>query len=141
MIEVELEYFFSEGHLLRHMWQNFSNYCQAVDSPIHVIGEASLDLVGNEFIYPNVEYVSHLWVIDPTNISVILPDLVKVGRISGLGQLLDMGNIKEVNVFKNMSKYFSDKKPELKCDPAGNHNYVFSKKGYYKMVKIHKISY
>jgi hypothetical protein len=141
MIEVNLDYFFTEGNRLQDMWENFSEYCHAIDSPVHVIGETSLDLTGDELIYPNVEYVSHLWVIDPTNISVILPDLVKVGRISGLGQLLDMGNIKEVNVFKNMSKYSSDKKPELKCDPAGNHNYVFSKKGYYKMVKIHKISY
>lgn len=129
MIDIYLEFFYTGNPYSGEIWDNLSDYCRAVGQPINILGEEPLYLFGDDIIFPNVAYVDKVYLMDPTTISIVLPDLKKVGKFYSNGHPIDMGYIEEIGEFGRAS-HFNKARAPLRFEPLGDYRYLFRNRDY-----------
>lgn len=129
MIDIYIEFFSTGNHYSLETWDRLSEYCNAVGMPINILSREPLCLWGDGLTFPNVEYVYNIYVLEPTTISVVLPDLKKVSNMYSNGYQIDMGNIEEIGQLGRIYHYNKARAP-LRFEPLGDDRYLFRNRDY-----------
>lgn len=140
MITIKVEDFFVTDNLslesIKEAMARLSIYCEIVDTPISIVSENGLKIFGNNLLYPNVVYVDFIDMVDEANMSIVFPHLKKIGDLYTHGEILDMGQIDEVDGFYYLTYYMRQSDCPLDVEVLGDDKYLFKSETYSRVIKI-----
>ena len=123
--------FKGNGSSMFDVVDSISQYCHYIDDEIKIYGNLPS---AEDVTYPNVIYVDILYFLEGTSLSMIFPDLKKVGKFypsfdvyPDYVDLDDFGKIEEIDFFNDMSLFMGSRTSTIvDCEWLGDNMYRFT---------------